>query len=1039
MEKGQSAGLVQKKKRDWKIGALWIAATVLIVVILVPVFGLIWKDRTRTHTQQECELIADALLKQSANDKESMSEWMRNMRQMNCARNALAGWAYVYGGADEEEISEIYDDAAEMPEGVALLQGDDYHVLLGEFPREEFDKALKAREELDGLWAYSVGNGDDASRQGGYLGGTAALTVDGDEWYYSADLRLSDAMVISKSPADSLVVTNTELDLLALIGEKLSDSDVDIVLVNPQDNTVQTVKGDVNIAEGDVLEAEPDQNGSLKIGDTLYVTGKAENSDFRLYAMVPEASISSKGVLSPVIPALMFALVYLLTVLYAWFLRIDIVRGRVEQEKRSGSEDMFGILIRHVHLMFTIIAVSMIFLLIVGSALFVIDDTRVWGYRILTDIENYYREDDQNAAFVAYARESGETMLTDKISHFLDGKHGRQQDIAFEDLGLAVQKGIFLLNQDGTVKAASTGDYDFSSLWDDESELASLKSVLEGKADHKEAIVWMNDTYCQCWAARREDAGGMLLLLDDSYDQVPLEQYYSDYHLPGGLLLFAVDKKSGNVLSSSDGKYDGVNAASIGLTEEVCGDGFVGDIMLDGRRCFVQTNAKEIRASVITADLSYLTSLYVPVVLKMIVAGLIVVLLMFWLVYICQKKTWKNLEPEQLPAGSKAAAGMETKAQGTRPGGKDFSAESRKEKKAEKEQQKEAQEEEEEREENASFYRERDGALRADRGAVGRWLNLKTPFRTQSADEKFHSLIHIGLAVLFVLGFILYERNSTDGIMGSTIAYLMQRTWQKGVNVYAITYAILVVLAIFVISLIIRRLIVMIGKNLGSRGETIARLISSFIGYASVIGAIVYSLMYLGMNTMALLASAGIIGLGISIGAKDLVADILAGIAIVFEGEFRTGDIVEISGYRGTVEDVGIRTTKVMSMGNVKVFRNSEVSGVVNLTQRYSIASVKVAVSRAEHLEEVEKIFKKELPHIRKKIPQAVEDISMGGIAEVNHAYVVLVFSTKCRESDRYGVERTLTREFELLMEREHIGSWGLGKVPEGYVPPPSS
>ena len=183
--------------------------------------------------------------------------------------------------------------------------------------------------------------------------------------------------------------------------------------------------------------------------------------------------------------------------------------------------------------------------------------------------------------------------------------------------------------------------------------------------------------------------------------------------------------------------------------------------------------------------------------------------------------------------------------------------------------------------------------------------------------------------------------------------------------------------------------------------------------------------MYLGVNTMAILASAGIVGLGISIGAKDLVADILAGIAIVFEGEFRTGDIVEINGFRGNVEEIGIRTTKVMSMGNVKVFRNSEVSGVINLTQRYSIAQVKIHVSRAESLEEVEKIFRKELTRIRRKIPQAVEPVELCGISELNHSYVLLLFQTKCRERDRVNVERMLSHELDLVMERENISSWG--------------
>ena len=125
MGKEQSAGPAKRSERSWKTGALWIAATVLIALVLMPLFDLIWKDRTAEHTRQECELIAEALLKQSVNDEESVSEWLLNMRQVSCDMNALAAWAFIYTGIDEEGIRGIYENGADIPEGLALLQGDD--------------------------------------------------------------------------------------------------------------------------------------------------------------------------------------------------------------------------------------------------------------------------------------------------------------------------------------------------------------------------------------------------------------------------------------------------------------------------------------------------------------------------------------------------------------------------------------------------------------------------------------------------------------------------------------------------------------------------------------------------------------------------------------------------------------------------------------------------------------------------------------------------------------------------------------------------
>ena len=70
----------------------------------------------------------------------------------------------------------------------------------------------------------------------------------------------------------------------------------------------------------------------------------------------------------------------------------------------------------------------------------------------------------------------------------------------------------------------------------------------------------------------------------------------------------------------------------------------------------------------------------------------------------------------------------------------------------------------------------------------------------------------------------------------------------------------------------------------------------------------------------------------VGLGAQSLIKDIIAGIFIVFEGEFRVGDIVTIKEFRGTVLDIGLRTTKIMGMdGNIKIYNNSEISGITNV------------------------------------------------------------------------------------------------------------
>ena len=100
-----------------------------------------------------------------------------------------------------------------------------------------------------------------------------------------------------------------------------------------------------------------------------------------------------------------------------------------------------------------------------------------------------------------------------------------------------------------------------------------------------------------------------------------------------------------------------------------------------------------------------------------------------------------------------------------------------------------------------------------------------------------------------------------------------------------------------------------------------------------------YCFALFGVDTATLLVSAGILSIAISLGAKDMVGDILAGLFIIFEGEFRVGDIVMIGDWRGTVLEIGVRTTKIEDGSkNIKIIRNSNVTDVINMTKRSSYA-----------------------------------------------------------------------------------------------------
>ncbi|MCR4875163.1 MAG: mechanosensitive ion channel family protein [Clostridia bacterium] len=206
------------------------------------------------------------------------------------------------------------------------------------------------------------------------------------------------------------------------------------------------------------------------------------------------------------------------------------------------------------------------------------------------------------------------------------------------------------------------------------------------------------------------------------------------------------------------------------------------------------------------------------------------------------------------------------------------------------------------------------------------------------------------------------------------------------------------------------------------KGRAIINLTCSLIKYAAVIVLVFMILKTLGVDTTAILAGIGILGLIVGLGAQPLIADIIAGLFIVFENVFEVGDIIVVDGFRGTVDDIGIRTTKIEDVGgNIKVINNADIKTLVNMTQALSVANCEMSIEYGESLERVEAILAEALPAIKEAIPEIKEGPFYKGVSALSDSSVNLKFIAKCEEGSRYQVERDLNRQFKLLFDKNNI------------------
>ena len=274
----------------------------------------------------------------------------------------------------------------------------------------------------------------------------------------------------------------------------------------------------------------------------------------------------------------------------------------------------------------------------------------------------------------------------------------------------------------------------------------------------------------------------------------------------------------------------------------------------------------------------------------------------------------------------------------------------------------------------------------------------------------------ITIAIFVLSGYIygedsVFNQNISSNVFIST-CYIKIPALLKTIQIFTIAW---------VISIVVRWLLEkMLAKS--TRGITIVKLINSFIKYLIVIIAFLMVLSAWGVDTRTLLASAGILSLVIGLGAQSLIADIIAGMFIVFEGEFEVGDIVIIDGWRGTVDEIGIRTTKVIDwQGNIKIINNSEISSIINQSKELSVTTSVVAIDYRESIPRVELVIKNNIDRIRAAIPEIVDGPYYKGVDSLGESSVNLLFIATVKESDYYVVQRALNREIKLIFDENNI------------------
>jgi small conductance mechanosensitive channel len=233
--------------------------------------------------------------------------------------------------------------------------------------------------------------------------------------------------------------------------------------------------------------------------------------------------------------------------------------------------------------------------------------------------------------------------------------------------------------------------------------------------------------------------------------------------------------------------------------------------------------------------------------------------------------------------------------------------------------------------------------------------------KNKFCDKFLLSVIYISVAII-MLSFIAIILSSDDVFSSITIESIQEWLLEHGVVILAyiaIAYFIYRISRAFVPKMV-TGLVKSSGKGRHSkswferRAKTLTGLIIWII--AIVTGAIAFFLILgeLGMDITPMLASAGVVGIALALGAQTIVKDFLGGIFILMEDQYNKGDVVKIAGISGEVEEVNLRRTVLRDLdGIVHTIPNSTITTASNYTRDLSRVNLDIPVAYGEDLDRV--------------------------------------------------------------------------------------
>ena len=214
-------------------------------------------------------------------------------------------------------------------------------------------------------------------------------------------------------------------------------------------------------------------------------------------------------------------------------------------------------------------------------------------------------------------------------------------------------------------------------------------------------------------------------------------------------------------------------------------------------------------------------------------------------------------------------------------------------------------------------------------------------------------------------------------------------------------------------------------QDRAERLETLGLAFRNVLGVVVSLVAGMLILDVLGISVAPILATAGVAGIAIGFGAQSLIKDYFNGFFLLVDDQLRQGDIVQIAGIGGAVEEVTLRYIRLRDYeGNVHFVPNGQIATVTNRSRDFAFAVIDIGIAYRESVEDAIEAMRavgREMRADEAFGPSILEDLEIAGVNEWAGSAIVIRCRFKVKAMQQWRVRRGFLQRLKAAFDAHGI------------------